>query len=589
MRVIASSRFKLLVLLSLLLLPVLAEAGSGWTVKAPMPRGREAHVAVTAADGTIYNITGYYPAPSTIPVLITSNQAYDPVLNQWTNKADIPTARSLPGAARAADGRIYVIGGFASNYSGIVEAYDPTTDQWTPALATMPTPRYELAVAASGTGAQERLYAMGGFNNGGPSIAAVEAYDPATNTWTTKAPLPTPRRGLGAVTGPNGIVYAIGGSPRAGFGDPFVTTVDAYDPATNTWSARAPMPTARAYHAVALGADGLIYAMGGLGTETTVDVYDPMMNTWRAGPPMPIGQYALAAAASGGRVFAFGGQVNLQATQSLTLAGGSLDRTSIAFGSVEVGSSSAGQIVTYTSDGTLTVTVGQLGLAGANAGDFSITADDCSGRTLAPSGTCTATVQFNPTALGPLQASFEFPDDSAATVHRVTLTGTGLISDTTPPVVTVPPDITVNAQSPAGATVTYVVTAVDSQGIVTSIDCAPPPGLFPIGTTTVSCTATDNRGNTSAPSTFRVIVKGAAEQLADLLARVQGVGPGLSFGAKVRAAITALENGNVATACSSLSAFLGEIAAQSGKSITAAEAAALTATVQQIQAVMGCP
>jgi len=51
--------------------------------------------------------------------------------------------------------------------------------------------------------------------------------------------------------------------------------------------------------------------------------------------------------------------------------------------------------------------------------------------------------------------------------------------------------------------------------------CAPASGsLFAIGTTTVTCTATDVRGNTSAPQSFTVTVKGAVAQLEDLIATV---------------------------------------------------------------------
>lgn len=39
----------------------------------------------------------------------------------------------------------------------------------------------------------------------------MEEYDPATDTWTPKAPMPTVRRNLAAATA-NGKVYAIGGT-----------------------------------------------------------------------------------------------------------------------------------------------------------------------------------------------------------------------------------------------------------------------------------------------------------------------------------------------------------------------------------------
>ena len=59
-------------------------------------------------------------------------------------------------------------------------------------------------------------------------LATVEAYDPATNTWTASAAMPTLRWALaGGVA--NGVLYAVGGfSPFPNYG--VLTTVEAYTP-----------------------------------------------------------------------------------------------------------------------------------------------------------------------------------------------------------------------------------------------------------------------------------------------------------------------------------------------------------------------
>src|SRR6266516_339174 len=78
-------------------------------------------------------------------------------------------------------------------------------------------------------------------------------------------------------------------------------------------------------------------------------------------------------------------------------------------------------------------------------------------------------------------------------------------ADTTPPTVTVPPTITVRTQSSNGAAVSYSVTANDPDDTAT-VSCAPSSSsTFPVGTTTVSCTATDTVGNTASAS-FLVVV-----------------------------------------------------------------------------------
>jgi len=101
----------------------------------------------------------------------------------------------------------------------------------------MPTARYLLGVATASNG---RIYAIGGYGDI-THLATVEEYDPATDTWVTRASMPTPRSGLGVAAASNGKIYAIGGINSQGA----LTTVEEYDPVTDTWTTRASMPTAR--------------------------------------------------------------------------------------------------------------------------------------------------------------------------------------------------------------------------------------------------------------------------------------------------------------------------------------------------------
>jgi hypothetical protein len=75
------------------------------------------------------------------------------------------------------------------------------------------------------------------------------------------------------------------------------------------------------------------------------------------------------------------------------------------------------------------------------------------------------------------------------------------IIDDTDPTISVPGDIAVAATSSSGATVNYAVSAEDpapASGI-RSLGCDHPSGsLFPVGKTTVTCTATDNAGHSTS-------------------------------------------------------------------------------------------
>jgi len=108
-----------------------------------------------------------------------------------------------------------------------------------------------------------KIYVIGGapFQYGGTTV--VEEYNPAADTWTRRADMPTARQGLVAAA-VDGIIYAIGGNCGQPIGDVDLSTVEAYDPATDTWTKKADMPTARSLiGAAACVVDGQIYVSGG--------------------------------------------------------------------------------------------------------------------------------------------------------------------------------------------------------------------------------------------------------------------------------------------------------------------------------------
>ena len=96
--------------------------------------------------------------------------------------------------------------------------------------------------------------------------------------------------------------------------------------------------------------------------------------------------------------------------------------------------------------------------------------------------------------------------DSSGNTGSASFNVTVNLVDTTAPVITVPADISVNTPDPAGAAVSYTATATDNiDGSITP-SCKPASGaVFPVGTTTVTCTATDAHGN-SSQATFKVTV-----------------------------------------------------------------------------------
>jgi HYR domain len=154
-----------------------------------------------------------------------------------------------------------------------------------------------------------------------------------------------------------------------------------------------------------------------------------------------------------------------------------------------------------------------------------------------------------------------------------------------------PANITTDATGPSGATVTYPLPAVtdpDASSPPAAV-CTPPSGsVFPIGTTTVTCTATDSNDiNSPASISFTITVEGAAAQLADLYQAVHGVGSGNSLASIVAIAQQQLSAGHPGQACLTLSGFIIEVKTQIPL-IPSATAAQLITDAARIQAVLGC-
>ncbi len=255
-------------------------------------------------------------APTQIPPTITPTQAPPTAAATatsadgiWTTRADMPTER-WEHYTCVVDGKIYVIGGAGPVYQALrtVEVYDLATDTWT-AKSEMSTARQGLSTSV----VNGKIYAIGGGASSSSSymqvetFSTVEEYDPATDTWTTKSPMPT-ARGFHSANVVDGKIYIIGGSQASGPDQNHVLTVEVYDPATDTWSQKGDMPVSRAAGSSSV-VDGKIYVIGGYGGARRVDEYDPSTDTWTMKSEMPTARHALSTSALDGKIYAIGGYV----------------------------------------------------------------------------------------------------------------------------------------------------------------------------------------------------------------------------------------------------------------------------------------
>ena len=108
-------------------------------------------------------------------------------------------------------------------------------------------------------------------------------------------------------------------------------------------------------------------------------------------------------------------------------------------------------------------------------------------------------------ALGSTTVTCNAQDEAGNNAEPGTFSVT--VQDTTAPKLTVPTDMSTTATGADGAKVTYTATATDAVDTDPTVTCTPASGsTFPVGTTTVSCTASDDSGNTSPAATFKVSV-----------------------------------------------------------------------------------
>jgi RNA polymerase sigma factor (sigma-70 family) len=214
-----------------------------WTKKADMPTVR-GFTSAAVVDGIIYVIGGSNSASLSVV------EAYDPVADKWSRKADIPLAGRYRSAAIG--NKIYSVGGENSReMCGISSCpqpylyeYDTVLDKW--------TKKAEITTAKAGMSMDVidgKIYVVGGD---APTAARddivqtflVEIYDPGTDTWKAGVNLPDARRyHCSSVIG--GKLYIIGGWPSSAdlavtskvevFDAGLATSVSPQGKLTNTW------------------------------------------------------------------------------------------------------------------------------------------------------------------------------------------------------------------------------------------------------------------------------------------------------------------------------------------------------------------
>lgn len=264
-----------------------------WTSVAPTTVGRSEGMGAVVG-GKLYLFGGYI---DTTFKPTSRGDVYDPAANRWTQIASLPFGVSHMGTVAVGDS-IYFAGGYPATSTGqtfatnAVWRYDTQSNTFATDLPKLPSARGGGALVAVG----RVLHFFGGSDAARKDAAQHWQLDldQLGGGWVALAPLPLATNHVaGAVVG--GKIYAIGGQQNQDSAAVQRAEVQVYDPATNAWTARAPLPLARSHTTSSTFVrDGRILVLGGLGPGnrviSRVDRYDPVTNTWSALASLPAGR-----------------------------------------------------------------------------------------------------------------------------------------------------------------------------------------------------------------------------------------------------------------------------------------------------------
>lgn len=252
-----------------------------WTQMENM-NGRRLQFGIAVIDDVLYVVGGRDGLKT-----LNTVECYDPKKKIWSLLMPMGTHRHGLGVA-ALKGPMYAVGGHDGwSYLNTVERWDPQAKQWS-YVAPMSTPRSTVGVAVL----LNRLYAVGG-RDGSSCLRSVESFDPHTNKWVLCSPMSKRRGGVG-VAACNGFLYAVGGhdAPASNPTSSRFDCVERYDPKTDTWTTVAPISSPRdAVGVCVLG--GKLYAVGGYDGQqylSDVECYDSQLNEWTAVAPLCTGR-----------------------------------------------------------------------------------------------------------------------------------------------------------------------------------------------------------------------------------------------------------------------------------------------------------
>jgi WD40 repeat protein len=283
-------------------------APGSWTNTGTMVTDRMYHTATLLPNGKVLAAGGDDHAGH---ASINSAELYNPATSLWAATGSLITGREYHTATLLPNGKVLVAGGQAYNFGSYItnscELFDPAANGGVGAWATtgsMATARYLHTATLLANG---QVAVIAGQTSGGGFLTSIEIYDPATESWTPGGNLNVARSIHTANLMPNGRVLVVSGNDGHGG----TASTELYDPATKVSTATGNVIRARMYHTATLLPNGKVLAVGGAGSGVypRVELYDPATGTWSGAADInPWRRRQAAALLPNGKVLIAGGE-----------------------------------------------------------------------------------------------------------------------------------------------------------------------------------------------------------------------------------------------------------------------------------------
>jgi hypothetical protein len=247
-----------------------------FTPTGSMGSPRTLHTATLLRNGKVLVAGGGTTLDLGVDLFILATaELFDPVTGAFTPAGRMGVARAGHTATLLQNGKVLIAGG--GDLGPTAEIYDPAGDSFTPTGRSI----------ASGLGHTATLLPNGKVLMAGGRSATAEVYDPATGSFTLTGSMGTAREDHTATLLPDGRVLVVGGTyfiqnPDGTFTFVTLTTAEAYDPTTGTFTPTGSMGTARQHHTATLLPDGRVLVVGGgasggsfSGALATAEIYNP--------------------------------------------------------------------------------------------------------------------------------------------------------------------------------------------------------------------------------------------------------------------------------------------------------------------------